>query len=295
MELLTTKLSLTPQISKNVSYRLIGQGNRKILFFHGFPGSSAQIALFQSSVESQNLQVLCFDRPGYNLTDPPASAQHMLQDTVEIASELTKKLGWEKFEVVVVSGGTPHGLVFTQKYFDRVTEVRVICGLGYIQHPEIKKYFKPMQIFSLKNLKYAPGFLLKKILTQTKEVKTDQRSRFFEFFYPTSPSDRDAIVEKALAKTFAATLAEAVIQNASGPKADSEVFLSDWGKELSHFKTRIHFWHGDEDLVISPDVSRVMSSLIPHSEITLIPREGHVSLPLRKTGEILATRLRNQD
>lgn len=284
MELLTTKLN-----AKKVSYRLLGKGDRKILFFHGFPGSSAQIALFQSSVEKQNLQVLCFDRPGYNLTDPSSTAELMLADTIEIASRLTKEIGWEKFEVVVVSGGTPHGLTFTQRYSDRVSQVRVICGLGYIRHPEIKKHFKPMQIFSLKNLKYVPGSVLKKILTQTKDVKPEQRSRFFEFFYPVSPADREAIIERALAKTFAATLAEAVIQNATGPKADSQVFLSDWGHELKSFNAPIHFWHGDEDLVISAEVSRLMSSLIPHAKMTLIANEGHVSLPLRKTDEILAT------
>jgi len=282
VKLLTTQLN-----SKNVSYRLLGQGARKVLFFHGFPGSSAQIALFQSSVEQQNLQVLCFDRPGYNLTD---AAPDMLNATIEIANELTKQFGWQQFEVVVVSGGTPHGLSFVQKYPERVSCVRVICGLGYIRNPEIKKYFKGMQIFSLKNLRYVPGVFLKKLLTQTKEVKPQQRSRIFEFFYPTSPADREAIIERALAKTFAATLAEAVVQNASGPIADSKVFLSDWGKDLQKFSVPIHFWHGDEDLVISSEVSRLMSNLIPQAKMTLIPNEGHVSLPLRKTGEIMSVR-----
>lgn len=277
--------------NRKVSYRKLGKGDRKILFFHGFPGSSAQIELFKSSLESQDLEVLCFDRPGYNLTEPPRSAESMLEETIQIAADLTNQMGWKTFEVVVVSGGTPHGLAFTQKFASRVSQVRVICGLGYIQNPDIKKHFKPMQIFSLNNLKHVPGSLLKKILTQTKEVKPNQRSRIFEFFYPTSKADRAAIIERALAKTFAATLAEAVKQNASGPKADSQVFLSNWGADLKEFKTPIHFWHGDEDLVISSDVSKIMATLIPHSKMTLIPNEGHVSLPLRKTGEILATRI----
>lgn len=281
--MLTTKLN-----SKNVSYRLIGQGSRKVLFFHGFPGSSAQIALFQSSLEAQNLQVLCFDRPGYNLTD---SSNTMLETTVEIAHELTKNLAWSKFEVVAVSGGTPHGLSFAQKMPDLVSEVRVICGLGYIRHPEIKKHFKGMQLFSLKNLKYVPGSLLKKILTQKTPVKTQQRNRFFEFFYPVSAADREAIIEQTLPSTFAVSLTEAVAQNASGPIADSQVFLSNWGENIHQLKVPIHFFHGDEDLVISHDVSRSMSALILNAKLTIIPNEGHVSLPLRKTGEILSIKI----
>lgn len=273
-----------------VSYRLLGEGSRKILFFHGFPGSSSQIALFQSSLKEQDIQVLCYDRPGYNKSF--AATQDMLNATMKVANELTSQLGWKKFEVVTVSGGTPYGISYATYFPDKVLAVRVICGMGYIQNPEVKKYFKGLQLFSLQTLRYIPGSLLKKIVSPKKKKRhSNKRSRLFEFFYPTSTSDRDVIIEKSLGNSLAFTIVEALSQNAAGPIADSQVFLSNWGAELHRLSVPIQFWHGDQDLVISSEVSRVMADLIPHSRFHLIANEGHLSLPIRRTNEILSVPL----
>ena len=51
--------------ARTVSYRLRGSGSRRVLFFHGFFGSSAQIDFFDSVLADLDLQVLALDRPGY--------------------------------------------------------------------------------------------------------------------------------------------------------------------------------------------------------------------------------------
>lgn len=285
IELHHTKLN-----SGSVSYRLIGKGSRKILFFHGFPGSSSQIALFQDSLKEQDLQVLCYDRPGYNKSF--VATQDMLSITMTVANELTSQLGWTKFEVVTVSGGTPYGISYATYFPDKVSAVRVICGMGYIQNPDIKKHFKGLKLFSLQNLRYIPGTFLKKVVSpKNKKNHSNKRSRFFEFFYPTSAPDRDVLIERSLGNKLAFTIIEAVSQNAAGPIADSQVFLSNWGKELHRLTVPIQFWHGDQDLVISSEVSRVMADLIPHSRFHLVANEGHLSLPIRRAGEILSVPL----
>ncbi|MBL7556440.1 MAG: alpha/beta hydrolase [Bdellovibrionaceae bacterium] len=91
-----------------VSYRRLGNGPRKILFFHGFPGSSKQIDIFKNEVEKLGLDVLCFDRPGYYHTEIKTS--DTLSVTTDIAMELVSMLGWTDFEIVTVSGGTPFGI-----------------------------------------------------------------------------------------------------------------------------------------------------------------------------------------
>jgi pimeloyl-ACP methyl ester carboxylesterase len=284
MNLKTTTLS-----QGKVSYRLIGEGSRKILFFHGFPGSSSQIALFQNSVKEQDIQVLCFDRPGYNETFAPT--KDMLSETLQASIELTRQIGWSRFEIVTVSGGTPYGLSLAQKFSDHVTAVRVICGMGYIQDPSIKKYFNRVQLFSLRLLRYVPGAWLRKVVAPKKQLTKKKRSQFVEFFYPTSESDREIIQQRNLAGNLNLTLVEAVSQNAAGPIADSKVFLSDWGAELETFKIPVAFWHGDADRVIPYQVSELMAALIPNAKVSLIPKEGHISLPVRRASEILAAPL----
>ena len=279
MELKLIELSQGP-----VSYRVIGNGARKIIFYHGFPGSSSQVAMFASAAKTLDVQILCFDRPGYNKT--LWSTTDMLSQTVKISDEITTALNWTKLEVVTVSGGTPYGIMFAVNFPDKVTGVRVICGLGYLQNASVKKYFKNTQLFSLNYLRLVPGALLKQILNRPKSIKT-QRNPVFEFFYPTSSSDRNVISKRNLDDALNFTLIEAVAQNAAGPLADSRVFLSDWGKDLENFKVPIHFWHGGDDLVIPFKVSEMMASLIPHAGFTLVPGEGHVSLPVNRATEIL--------
>lgn len=282
----TVSFKTTILSTGSVSYRLIGEGQRKIIFFHGFPGSSSQVSLFQSALKKQNLQVLCYDRPGYNQTTP--AKENILETNLKITEELARQLGWENFEVVVVSGGTPYGLCFAQKFPAQVTNVRVVCGLGYIQHPQIKKFFRGLKLFYLSNIKLVPGKILAKILSSGSKNHSPTRSRFFEFFYPTSKADRLVISEQALEDSMAFTMSEAAAQNAAGPIADSKVYLSKWGEQLDRFTVPIHFWHGDQDLVISSEVSKIMSSLIPHSSFSLLSGEGHISLPVRRLDEILA-------
>jgi len=54
----------------SVSYRRLGSGSRKVLFFHGFPGSSAQVEPFRSFVDSLDLDIVYVDWPGYHLSLP---------------------------------------------------------------------------------------------------------------------------------------------------------------------------------------------------------------------------------
>ena len=272
-----------------VSYRLIGEGRRKIIFYHGFPGSSSQVALFKTSVEQLDIQVLCFDRPGYNET--LWSTNNMLDQTVKISDEITRTFDWKEFEIVTVSGGTPYGIAFANRHPKEISGVRVVCGLGYLQSPEIKKHFKKMQFFSLNYLKFIPGAFLKQILNRPKSPQL-RRNPVFELFYPTSASDRQVIQQRSLSDALNNTLIEAVAQNAAGPIADSQVFLSSWGEVLKDFKLPIHFWHGDQDLVIPFQVSKEMAKLIPQAEFTLVPNEGHVSLAVNKMLEILSVSLK---
>ncbi len=269
-----------------LSYRKIGQGARKILFFHGFPGSSAQIQLFESSLEQHQTQVICFDRPGYNLSD--IQTENMLEDTIQISEEILKNLNIKKVEIVTVSGGTPYGIYFALKRPELVSSIRVMCGLGYLQNNEIRKLFSNLSLMSIKLLPFIPGRVLQKIVRPGKKKSVEKPSALFEFFYPTSISDRKIIVERNLRSNLDRVLTEAVHLNARGPHYDTKVFLSNWGHNIKNLQVPIHFWHGSEDQVIQAKVSEVMSKLIPHSKLTIMPNEGHLSLPVRHTPQILS-------
>lgn len=272
-----------------VSYRKLGEGSRKILFFHGFPGSSAQIQIFNNLVPSLDLEVICFDRPGYNGTH--IQTNEMLKDTLCICEELAKLHHWLQIEVVTLSGGTPYGLSLALQKPYLVSRCHIVCGLGYLNNPQVRKLFSFLKIFVLSILPKVPGSLLRRLISPEfkKNKASNKKNYLFEFFYPRSASDIEVTAQGSVAQSVQLALAEAFRFHSLGPQYDSQVFLSNWGAQLSTLQQPIHFWHGDTDFVIPHKVSQIMSQLIPQAELTIIANEGHLSLPIRHMKQVLMT------
>jgi hypothetical protein len=264
-----------------VSYRKLGHGKRKILFFHGFPGSSRQIDIFNSELQSQDLEVLCFDRPGYHHTQ--IKTADSLNVTIKIAMELVSTLSWTKFDVVTVSGGTPFGIGLALQYPESVSAVRVISGLGDLSLPSVRKNFPILSVFGLRVLPIVPSQIIRNAL----HINPGKRNPVIDFFLPPSKADFELTNNKEVRDSLNQSLSEALEQGFLGPKQDSPVFLSNWSEGAAHLKAPIHFWHGDLDNVISKKVSESMAPLFPNGKMTLVKNHGHLSLPITWIEQIL--------
>lgn len=277
-----------------VSYRRVGNnGPRKVLFFHGFPGSSSQIRIFESFAAAQGLDVVCFDRPGYNETY--IRSRDMLRDTVKVARDLTLHLGWEQFEIATVSGGTPYGLNVALSFPENVRCVRVICGLGYLMHKSIRPLFPQRSLFGLQLLPYIPEKVIRNAFQlATKAQNPVERSPLIRFFFPTSVADDESLRHSDAVPALQFSLREALTQNGLGPKQDAAVFTSHWGLRLHELKVPVAFWHGDDDVIIPDQVSEQMALLVPHARYYRLENEGHLSLPIRCTEKIMQEPLESE-
>lgn len=224
-----------------VSYRKLGHGKRKILFFHGFPGSSRQIDIFKSELQSQDLEVLCFDRPGYHYTQ--IKTADSLNVTVKIAMELILTLSWNTFEIVTVSGGTPFGIALALQNPDSVTAIRVISGLGDLSLPSVRKSVPTLSIYSLKLLPIIPTKIIRKAL----RMNPGKRNPVIDFFLPQSKADFELAKKKIVQDSLSQSLREALEQGFLGPKQDSAAFLANWSAGAAGLTAPIHFWHGEFD------------------------------------------------
>lgn len=281
---------LTKTSLGTVSYRKLGSGKRKVLFFHGFPGSSAQLGMFRPVLESLDIEVLCFDRPGYNATT--ITTPDSLRDSTIITDELTKQMNWDCFEIVTVSGGTPFGITYAKRHPDKVTCIRVICGLGNFSVPAVKKVFPPLSILGLRVLPRIPGTVIQKALSIN--PAQSRKNIFIAFFLPASKPDADIFQNPSVLSSLNVALSEALSQKALGPRQDAHAFLKNWSHDSENMKVPVHFWHGDLDHVISDKVSTAMYSLFPNSGITIVPGEGHISLPISHVNAILSKALSSE-
>jgi pimeloyl-ACP methyl ester carboxylesterase len=281
-----SELKIVTVEAGTVSFRQMGRGQRKILFFHGFPGSSLQIQVFEKWVESHNLEIICFDRPGYNRT--VLKTQAPLEATVQIAKELLDQLNWKSCELVCVSGGTPAGLAFAHRFQDQVSKVHVVSGLTPLQDPDIKFHIPQISLCALRLLPLIPGRLIQRSFGFQRSSKpSGQSHRMLNFFLPSSEADRSLLNDKSVQEILQHSLFEALSQEALGPKLDAQVFLSKWDSDLQQLRRPVHFWHGEEDQIISHAIVQRLSRRIPNSTFHLVEAEGHFSLPVRKLGDIL--------
>lgn len=271
---------------REISYRQMGQGSRRILFFHGFPGSSIQIELFRPHHEHHGLEVLCVDRPGYNRTQSAGSDQ--FAQTLAVVEGVLAEHGWSEFEIVSVSGGTPFAFHIGRALGARVRQVTVVCGLGPVGTSAFHGVLSGTSIASLKLLPWLPGKPLRSLMDRVASNHSGKRPWFFSLLMPVSGADRECMADPALTTSLQLGLRESVEQNGLGPQLDARAFLSDWSYGLPELRGQVSFWHGEEDRLIPPRMARLAHERVPGSRLVFVPGEGHYSLPIRQMGRILS-------
>jgi pimeloyl-ACP methyl ester carboxylesterase len=268
-----------------LSYRRVGGGARKILFYHGFPGSSLQVDLFRPFAESHGLDVICLDRPGFGQTQVAAGPQ--LELATEYSRRLVEREGWTGCEVFAVSGGAPFGLDFARRNPGLVRSTVVLSGLGPLAIPEFARLLSRRALFALRAFGYVPGHWIGAAVTGTARSGLAMDMALMRFFLPASAPDELVIGDAAIGKALFVAKQEAFSQRGLGPRRDAAAFLSPWGWEPEQFSGRVAFWHGLEDSVISAEMSRRLAARIPGARFHGMADEGHFSLSIRRIGEIL--------
>ena len=272
------------------SYRSLGSGSRKVLFFHGFPGSSLQVELFRPFVQAEDLHVVCVDRPGY-LKTQSKGGDHF-EETSQVMELVLEGLGWQEFELVSVSGGTPYAVTFAHRWASRVRRLTVICGMGPVGDKDFPARLPGASLWALRILPQLPKSWVHWFAQRVAQGSPGRRPRLFEALMPLSGPDRISLSMESLQGSLREGLLEAVEQKGLGPQKDARAFLVPWrlsggtsGEGLPGEK--FSFWHGQEDEVIPSTIAMAAHEKVVGSRLVLVPGEGHYSLPIRQMGRIL--------
>jgi len=273
----------------SVSYPRLGNGSRTVLFFHGFPGSSAQVEPFRSFVDLFDLDVVCVDRPGYHLSLPILDSVSHFQQACDLALQLVTSFGWKSCEAISVSGGTPLLIDFAKSYPGFVTRVSIVCGLGPVGHSEFRRYLNWKSVLALRILPLIPDFVFKKVMAGSGSAKPLSPAvlSFVRMLLPMSSADQLAVGNPLNQMILQSALSEAFLQNGSGPKSDAAFYFSKSAFDLGDYSGAVHFWHGDQDLILPLEMAKKMSELVSGSVLSVVPGEGHYSLAFNHLGRVL--------
>jgi pimeloyl-ACP methyl ester carboxylesterase len=103
-----------------------------------------------------------------------------------------------------------------------------------------------------------------------------------------SPADHELLRSAAVAPKLKLALESAFRQGVRGVKREWEAFLTPWSVNFGSLPAPVTLWHGLDDRLVPAAFSERLAGRIPGAKLELREGEGHYTLPLRRTGEILA-------
>jgi pimeloyl-ACP methyl ester carboxylesterase len=285
------KTSLTFQLpdGRRLGYAQYGPADGDPFFyFHGMPGSRYEARLIESSAKASGLCIYAVDRPGYGLSDflPGRLLTQWANDIVCLA----KALSVEKFGIIAVSGGGPYALACAHEIPERIGRMGIVCGLGPVYEPALRKEMHWVARSGFFLARHSPG-LLRLLYGKPMEMLSGKHPDLALRLLAASQceADKRVLLREDIRHVLSDVLQEAFRQGPSAAAQDVVIYQRNWGFELGNITKQIHLWHGDADRIVPCSHSRYVHSRLPDAELSILPDEGHFSLPIVHAQAILTT------
>ncbi|WP_050030106.1 alpha/beta hydrolase [Verrucomicrobium sp. BvORR034] len=278
---------LTLQSGRKLAYEEYGDpAGVPLFYFHGWPGSRLQGELFHPSGVKHRLRIIACDRPGLGKSDFQPGRQ--LLDWPPLMTELADHLQAEKFHVLGVSGGGPYVLAMAHAMPERLLSAGVICGappLKLVGTQELMWTYK----LALWGQRHTPLLLGPGLAVAARFLGLPRdHSATRLFLKQQCERDRLAMSDAELFRIMTSAGRESLLSGARAVSTDGNIYSSDWGIDLADVHFPLRYWHGARDNNIPPALVERFVKRLPHATLTILPEEGHYSLPMLCGGQIVA-------
>jgi pimeloyl-ACP methyl ester carboxylesterase len=256
-------------------------------YFHGWPSSRLQGCLFDDLAKKHGMRLICPDRPGIGLSDPQPG--RTLEDWQQTLNELAAHVGADNWHAIAWSGGGPYVLATALLMPKRLLSASIICGappLIFLGDREMFWIYRlliqlrkllPTVLGGILKLgavvaRMRPGCLVHRLLLRMLGAE-----------------DRRILSDPKVFKVVCEATLGALDRPAADVITDADIYLSEWGFEVSRISVPVHFWHGRQDKNIDWTYTQRLASLIPHAVTHFSEHDGHYSLPVTHAEQIITT------
>ena len=257
-----------------------------LLYFHGWPSSRLQAHSLDNLGKELGVTIYSPDRPGLGQSDHMEN--RVLQDWPSIVSEFMDLLGLPAAHLMGVSGGGPYALATACALNDRILSTSIVCGAPPLAELEDRSAMIWPYRALLKARPIMPALLKPAIpLTRWIASKTYEEPPLSWFVSTLAQKDRD-ILKKDEANLFALySFREALSKGAPGLIIDADAYTNRWDLDYTQITHPVHFWHGTADQNIPFNMAQHLASQIPQAIPHWLEGEGHYSLPIQHSRDIL--------
>lgn len=267
-------------------------GGEVLFYFHGWPSARVQGELMAGVAERFNLRVIAPDRPGIGLSDHQPG--RTLTDWPDTLEQLAEHIGAEKFHLMGWSGGGPYVLATARAMPGRILSATICCGAPPLKFLGYEHMFWVYRLMIHLRSTFPPvlGLLLRlgRIISGGNPSKPPLKWLMLML----GGEDRRVLSDPGIFNVVRQGVIEALRRGPQMVISDADIYLSEWGFEVSSIDTLVHFWHGKEDRNISWKYSRQVAALMPHATTHWLEHDGHYSLPITHIEQIVRHALENR-
>jgi pimeloyl-ACP methyl ester carboxylesterase len=255
---------------------------------HGTPGSRLLWRELIEDAEARGMRLIGYDRPGYGGSDPQPG--RTAADAAGDVGAIADALGIEQLAVEGGSGGGPHALACAALLPDRVVAVASLAGVA----PYPAEGLDWLDGMGQDNLdEFAATLAGREALERylgkkVSEMLTAEPKAIAEALLSLlSPPDR-AVLTGELAEYFHEATRVGVEEQLDGWIDDDFVFVNPWGYRLEDIRVPVQLWHGAHDRFVPIAHGRWLAERIPGVDAHLTEEDGHLTIQLRRIGEVHA-------
>jgi pimeloyl-ACP methyl ester carboxylesterase len=270
-----------------ISYAEYGdpQGS-PVLFFHGWPSSRYQAAYLDPLATERGLRVIAPDRPGIGQSTP-RQGRHF-RDWPEDTAAFADALGIGRFAIFGISGGGPYTLAACAQLGDRITRAVVACGAPPLADKSDRghMHWAYRTLASSRRLRH---IMLPSLVPLSRwMVGLGARRAPMSWMLKSLPDrDRQALFSQGGWDMVTRSYLEAVRNGPASILSEGELYLEGWDFEVGDIKVPLQVWHGKADANLPCHVAQRLAGRIPTAEGHWVDGEGHYSLAINHSGEML--------
>jgi pimeloyl-ACP methyl ester carboxylesterase len=258
-----------------------------VLFFHGWPSSRTMAELTDSAARELNVRIISADRPG--IRDSTFQLDRKLIDWPEVVEQLADHLALPHFRILAISGGAPYAFATAWKLPKRVRAIAIVSGAAPIADLRDQSGLLPLYRWMIWFGRHQPWLL--RLLFHAAGPLVSLRSvvrSAHKLLRMLPAADAEALHDQAAFDLLFESQRHAWRGSADGVIADAQIYAQLWGFRLEDVAVPVRLWHGKEDRAFSFRLAEATAARLPNCIAHFVENEGHYSLPIRHSREILA-------